>query len=74
MARITKNRSSMSFQSSDVTIFKQTTMAVIASSSMMEERRYYGETVPAGTSTRHNDGSVSNTLARVILKPNGDRI
>lgn len=40
----------------------------------MEEKGYCGATAPAETSTRHNDGSASNTLARVILKLNAVRI
>lgn len=40
----------------------------------MAGKGYCGATAPAETSTRHNDGSASNILARVILKLNAVRI
>ena len=74
MARVTKNRSSTSFQSSAALFFRPTIMAVIASSLTMAEKGYCSATAPVEMNTRHKDGSVLNTLARVILKPNVVRI
>ena len=74
MARITKNRSLTSFHSLAALSFRPTIMAVIASSLTMAARPYYGVTAPAETSIRRDAGSVSSTLARVILKPNRARI